>query len=344
MNYELAPSIIVLGDMRDLHHHGCSAVMHEIEHGLIEVGLYPQLFIAGLNWQGHHDDCLHADLVVINGEGALHHSKPSVEQVLSLAEARRALGKPTALVNSSWFENAPALTARLVAFDHISIRESLSEQQLAIMDIPCNLVPDLAIRYALRFQPDGSSTTSIGFMVSDSTRPKLTLQLRRVARFCNWTYLPALARPLDARPSAKSKKIRRRYLLGRLLGPLANYLLSPRHHAHRVGAPDLASYCDPLSRSCGVLTGRFHTVCLAIGLQIPLVAISSNTPKIESLIADAGLDLARRTINPEQLASFTEVPPYSDEERLALEKFLTQARADYKALFTQLAALVSQRP
>jgi hypothetical protein len=85
-------------------------------------------------------------------------------------------------------------------------------------------------------------------------------------------------------------------------------------------------------------------VCLAIGLQIPLVAISSNTPKIESLIADAGLDLARRTINPEQLASFTEVPPYSDEERLALEKFLTQARADYKALFTQLAALVSQRP
>ncbi|MEY4487933.1 MAG: hypothetical protein RIQ79_441 [Verrucomicrobiota bacterium] len=338
-----APSVVVLGDMRDLHHHGCSAVMRQLEDGLAGVGIPPGLFVPGLDWYAARAACLEASLVVINGEGALHHSRPAIAQILALAEARRALGRPTALVNSSWFDNDPALTRRLPAFDLVVLRDPQSLRAVAEAGVAASLVPDLAIRQALRFT-GGRSTAAAGVMVSDSTKPGLTRQLTRLAAARGWSYLPVLARPDEVRPGAKSRKIRQRYRFARLLGPLARHVISPRHHAHLVGEPTLDAYCLRLATAEGVVTGRFHTVCLALGLRVPLLAVASNTPKIEALLTDAGLDLSRRVLAPEKLDAITGVPAYTAAESAALDTFLSRADQAYAELFARIRSLLPAPP
>ena len=323
-----AASVVVLGDMRDLHHHGCEAVMAQLLGGLAENKMAATAVLAGLEWQPHADLCLRADLVIINGEGALHHNRPVIDEVLRLAEIRRAASLPTALVNSSWFANDPVLTRRLAAFDLVSLRDPASRREAVGVSVIA--APDLAIREALARRSTAAPVTDGTFMVSDSTRPELTRELRNLARQRHWRYLPVLYPPAQPRPGAKSRKIWRKLKLARALGPLAARIMSPRYHAHLMGVPDLASYCQALASSRGVVTGRFHTACLCAGLGVPFVAVASNTPKIEALIEAAGLDHSRRLVTRGELSGLAQVLPYSLDERRALDGFLQNAETWYE--------------
>ena len=330
---------IVIGDMRDIYHHGCEAVMHQLLEGLTAAGLPPDLVLPGLDW---HTDarCIQAPLVVINGEGALHHARPCVDHILTLAEQRRAAGRPTALVNASWFANTPEQADRLRALDLVALRDGESRRIVQARGITSLNAPDLAIRQAMEWHAAhpvllGSSS---GPGVSDSTRPEITRQLRDCARRKHWKYIPVLFPPVVPRPGKKARKIRAKYRLARLLGPLARRFMSPRYHAHLVGKPDLNAYCSALSHCTGVLAGRFHTVCFCLGLRIPVAALSSNTPKIESLLADAGLDAGKRMTS---LESLRDIPPFTPDESAALERFLTGAEHEFRNLFRRLRLLVA---
>jgi len=334
-----AKKVVVLGDMRDIHHHGCEAVMAQVQRGLAQAGLPPQLILPGLDWKAAGSTCSEADLVVINGEGALHDSRPSVSEVLELADQRHRDGRPTALINSSWFNNDDTLTKRLNAFSLVALRESRSHATVAAAGVNCRMVPDLAISEALDCKPRLPDVSANGFMVSDSTRPEITRQLERLASHRNWRYLPALARPIEQRPSAKSRRIHRHVQLAGWLGPLARITLSPRYRAHCIGVATVDEYCRALASVRGVVTGRFHTVCFALGLEVPMLIVASNTPKIESVLADAGLDLSRRVVNRSALESISEVPPFSAEELSSLRKFLERTRAAQRELFCSLREL-----
>jgi len=330
---------VLLGDTRDIHHHGCEAVLHQLVAGLTSVGLPPSTVLNGMEWEPYGDTCLCAPLVVINGEGALHHARPVVESVLSLAEKRRAAGLPTALVNASWFANTPEQTRRLASFDLIALRDGASRCTVRAEGIVSLDAPDLAIRQAMQWRvahPD--TVTAAPPSVSDSTRPEITRKLRAFAARRGWKYLPVLYPPAAPRPGAKSRKIWRKLRLARMLGPLTRWVFSPRYHAHLAGVADMDAYCAALSRHRGALAGRFHTVCFCLGLRIPLVALASNTPKIESLLTDAGLDTARRMVNLDPL---TAIPPFSEAEATGLERFLASAEQEYIALFHRLRLLVA---
>jgi len=338
-----SPSVVILGDMRDLHHHGCEAVMAQMHSGLAQVGLMPTRVLPGLEWKSAAQDCGEAGLVVINGEGALHDSQPVIRELLELAELRRNAGRPTALINFSWFRNDGALTKRLAAFDLVAVRDPQSRAELDAHGVGCHLVPDLAIAQALQWRAQHAAPPTAGFMVSDSTKPELTRELRRFAEAQQWRYLPVLARPVEQRPGAKSRKIHRRCQWARWLGPFAGVVLSPRYHAHLVGLPTLDEYCAAVAGARGVVTGRFHTVCLALGLEVPLLAIASNTPKIESLLTAAGLDPKRRVIAAAELGHITTVPAYDATELASLRRFLEATRAQQTDLFRSIAALPNLR-
>ena len=336
----IIPGTVILGDTRDLHHHGCEAVLHQLSAGLTSVGLPPAAVLQGMAWEPHGGACLTAPLVVLNGEGALHHARPVVESVLTLAEKRRTAGLPTALVNASWFANTPQQTRRLAAFDLVALRDGESRRTVRAEGIASLNAPDLAIRQAMQWRvaSDNTTGTEVQPTVSDSTRPEITRQLRAFATQRGWQYLPVLYPPAAPRPGAKSRKIFRRLRLARMLGPLARLVLSPRYHAHLAGVPDMDAYCAALSLHGSALAGRFHTVCFCLGLRLPVVALASNTPKIESLLTDAGLDLARRMVS---LPSLTDIPPFTTEEAAALDQFLTDAEQEYATLFHRLRLLIA---
>ena len=67
-------------------------------------------------------------LLLLNGEGMLHHDRLLVEETLTLAEDRRRRGLRTKLVNFSCFHNRQSSTQRLVAFDALAPRDGSTAQ------------------------------------------------------------------------------------------------------------------------------------------------------------------------------------------------------------------------
>lgn len=312
--------------------------MAELARGLSGCGLDIRHVLAGLKWGKMREICKAADLVVINGEGALHHDRPAVADVIALAKWRSELGKPTVLLNTSWFENAPDRGRDLGAFSLVAVRESVSARKISGDGGPSPLlVPDLAIAYAARSGLRHSGGGCV--MVSDSTKPTLTKELRKLAAARGWEYLPVLAFPEVQRPGEKSQKIFRRARIARCLGPLAPVLLGTRYHAHAVGVAETREYLRRLAASGGVVTGRFHTVCFAMAMGVPFVAVASNTAKIEAIVKDAGLDPGKRVLAREMLGRLDGVPPYDAEESDALKEFAHRALAGADAMFARVAKL-----
>lgn len=312
--------------------------MAELTDGLERHGLKAAQVLAGMKWREKREICESADLVVINGEGALHHDRPVVADVIELAKVRRDAGKNTVLLNTSWFQNAPERSRELGAFSLVVARESVSAGNIAEDGglVPM-LVPDLAIAYAAR---SGLGCQGGGrVMVSDSTKPERTKELRQLAAEHGWEYLPVLAYPESPRQGEKSRKIAGRARMARCLGPLAPILLGSRYHAHAVGVADTGEYLRRLAECGGVVTGRFHTVCFALAMGVPFVAVASNTPKIEAIIKDAGLDPQKRVMAVEDLGRLENVPAFDEQESKALEEFARRAVEDVDAMWERIATL-----
>jgi polysaccharide pyruvyl transferase WcaK-like protein len=115
-------------------------------------------------------------------------------------------------------------------------------------------------------------------------------------------------------------------------------LIPIRYQVQLAGEPDIDDYFAVLNSHDGVITGRFHTVCFCLGLRIPVVALTSNSPKIESILFDAGLDVKRRMIS---LTTLTNVPQFTEDETGALDRFLENSELEYVNLFQKLRNLVA---
>lgn len=85
-----------------------------------------------------------SDLVIVNGEGSLHHSR--YPDLIKIASKRRSV-----LINTSYFDNWYPLKD-LKSFKIISCRESLSQQELEKVGIEnVRIVPDFS--YSFNYPP-----------------------------------------------------------------------------------------------------------------------------------------------------------------------------------------------
>jgi len=117
-------------------HFGCQLVGQTFREQFARVGLdligsLPTKIDAVENWQSILSA---ADLVVINGEGSIHHGR--FQSLIDLASSY-----PCALVNCVYQENPP--NANLTRFHFISARESISAQAIQEQGVECAVVPDV---------------------------------------------------------------------------------------------------------------------------------------------------------------------------------------------------------
>ena len=75
---EPTPAVLVLGDTRGLLHHGCELVVEGLLQLIQEAGATKVDVVPGLQGNTDRADVRHAELVVLNGEGMLHHDRPVV--------------------------------------------------------------------------------------------------------------------------------------------------------------------------------------------------------------------------------------------------------------------------
>ena len=144
--------IVILNDTSG-YHFGCELVMQTYVEQFRRVGIeVVNTFPVGTKV---FDIPESVDLVVVNGEGSLHHG--GHEQLVQIAERY-----PSVLINSVWQQN-PEYTA-LRKFKYIAVRESLSYHQLPTGLQHVEIVPDLCFGSSLLMNyQKPTHTKDIGF-------------------------------------------------------------------------------------------------------------------------------------------------------------------------------------
>ncbi len=93
------------------------------------------------------------DILVVNGEGSMHHDSPSCLKKLAEVESAAKAGKRVFLINTVWQCNSQGSAEILRHCEQVVVREVLSKAELARLDLPCEVAIDQS--YFLPIDPSG---------------------------------------------------------------------------------------------------------------------------------------------------------------------------------------------
>lgn len=329
--------VVLLNDTSADLHHGCALVTRTIEQLTGDNGLS---IVARSrvheDWRADaalRESMAKASLILVNGEGTIHHDRPAGSILLEAGPWAAARGIPAALINATWQSNGPALLDALRSFALISVRESASAAEIAARGLSCRTVPDLALWHDWPAVQERS-----GILVTDSVVPAVTAaldQLRTRVR----------GEPLSLHYGSRSWRTHlstlRRHGVGDTLALATN--MRGLHAAIAERRSETSNVTEFMRRlaSCRLLiTGRFHAFILALATETPVLVAASNTHKIAATLRDAGLS-QNRIIEPGSVtpAIIDAAGQWSPEEQAALHGFTTEGRTAIRALFEDVRRL-----
>lgn len=204
------------------------------------------------------------DLLLVNGEGTLHHDQPKALRIGEAVRVARQAGRHCVLINTVWQDNDQACRM-LDCFDQIYCRESISASQLNRDGAAARIVPDLVFSHSLA--SDGEKR---GVAILDSFDRRTTLQLAWRSAARGYTFLPMHIEHY--------RKLEKRAPLGWTFRLRGGRCIAPGQQ-----------WLSALTSSELVLSPRFHGTCLALLAGRPTAILASNTQKVEGLVADIGL-------------------------------------------------------
>lgn len=262
---------IILNDTRRAPNHlGCVTVMSNLLHlagskGLevfrtftrVDVAESPE-FLSALEA---------AEVVIVNGEGTMHHDAPGAKALARAVAAAHRAGKRTALLNAVWQDNVETVSC-LEHFDFVQVRDSYSLDQIR-----------LAGRSDALLAPDFSFYQGSDSAADIPTRIRSTYVERGLV-------VDSIIPHVSARMYDYAARHRLPFFV------MSSWAGKAPMERHPIGRSEFLAL-QTLRRAPFILSGRFHAVCLAMKHGIPFVALSSNTHKIEALLEDAGLKADR---------------------------------------------------
>lgn len=334
------PSAIVLNDTRVDRHHGSTRVMQAIETLLDRSGFDISLRVPRTtDWRqmpGFSEAVRSAQIIIVNGEGTIHHNRPAGQALVEIGDLAEAESKPAVLVNALWQANSEPLAQKLKKFSLVSVRDSMSGAELRQSGITAQVVPDFSLY--LPAPPSLSIRQDVAF--TDSVDRQATMSLERVRMQTRSKLLPiqysdpgikgmfafireALTRADIAHPS---------FMLGMCLA---------RFRQFRCQAADPDAFMQRLGSFKLLVSGRFHACTLALLTGTPFLTTSTNSHKIMALVSDAGLNPARTTQLPTRsLIEQAAHTGWNKQELIAIADYLANARQGADALFKDIRGLV----
>ena len=265
---------LVINDTSPGQHLGCILVMQRLADVLRDAGveILAALRLGELASPRFQRELARCDIMIINGEGTMHHDAPGARAIARAGEAAQRAGVPIALINTVWQDN-DAVNALLPRCQWISARESLSAADIAAQGQTCHVVPDLTLctqpadLFDVNHAPPDMAAPPV---VLDDVRPELSAQLAAYARYRSLQYMPMAGRPSLRRPTAWKRWWQQGW--------------------DSFWAPQLTvAHASSIQHASIVVTGRFHGMCLATLARRPFIAFASNTHKMEGMLADAQL-------------------------------------------------------
>jgi len=329
--------VLLVNDTRMVGHHGSSAVVDVIVQQLAKRG------VAVLSHLQHAIDIENIgdhgfQGVVVNGEGAMHGGRKHSHLFSRIGQQMSQRRIPVFLINTVFDEQTPEIVARMRYFTGIYCRETQSVRRLAAGGVPARVCPDLTFALEL---PDGLALRPGNrIVVLDTT---VASKNRKLRQFCleNELYFqpirtsPRLLSVTNSRNLIRIARFNATKYIGKLLPAIytfsryANAVTSSYAFLQRIADGTLV-----------VVAPRFHGVCFCMKVGVPFLAISSNTPKIEGMLADAGLgdrmlDITDLDVEVIKRRSFWS--PEHEESRL---RYLADAKGRIDRMFDDIAGAI----
>lgn len=312
---------LLANDTSLIGHHGSAIVVDRLVALARDAGIALE---RGHGWKAieARTDFSRYDLVIVNGEGSLHHDARTARRIARLI-ARVGPELPVTLLNTLAEELDPALLAELKAARRIVARDGASAAALRAAGLAATSLPDVTMTLAPPPLAGGG-----GLAFTDSVRPEIDSALGHAAAMTGGVVLRFDAMPgPDRADPLRLKRLRRRIAIRR------------RPAGHDIAIARTADFVAFLARDVsGLVSGRFHGVCLALRLGLPFLAVASNTSKIEALLDEVGM--RRRLIAPERLngGGAPTPPPFDGEEEARRARFLDHVERGWADLMAEIAA------
>lgn len=324
-------NIVVLNDTRGDLHFGCDLVMDTISKNLRARGVQTSFISNTLN----KDDTIEfiqkesPDLVLVNGEGTFHHSQPRAIELVSVLTYLLESMIPYAIINATIQDNNDHIMRVIKNACFLSVREQRSQQYLLKLGIEGMLCPDLSfgsMTDVKAVNPGRNQTVLYSDSVVTEVGEALMEESNKGTGFISLHHYPFdkykfLSYRIFCQVRGFAEKLK--YTLG-------------FPNRKRFVADLCASREELFSKilaSGGVVTGRFHLVCICIGLKIPFLAVESNTYKISGMLADLGLD---RLIRFEKGCSFKTVSQFTSAEKIRIDEYLASYKVKEKIIFDRV--------
>ncbi|MDN3646957.1 polysaccharide pyruvyl transferase family protein [Pontixanthobacter aestiaquae] len=331
---------VLLNDTRIDLHHGCTTVIETI--GTLSEANNMRIIAkspAHTDWRANAEITSaieRADLVIVNGEGTIHHDRPAGKKLLEVGAYAKSKNTKAALINSTWQANDAESLHALENFDIITVRERASHAELTGHGIDARRIPDLALYH----KPAASAQRS-GVGYCDNVQGQKALELYNRMWALGGEPLPIVQLPFEPMTTL-------RWLLR--FGASKSAIFNPFHAVpalratlqdYREQEPNRDVTTAQVAAKNLVLTGRFHMLIFCLAARTPMLALSSNTHKNEATLADAGLEPWRLLENLDTLdtAMLEKAAQWHGNEAANLDSFLQAGRSAMEMLFTDLAAL-----
>ncbi len=334
------PKAVLLNDTRIDRHYGCQTVIESINRLAAENGMAITLAApAHRDWRRNEAVVRaldNADLIIVNGEGTIHHDRPAGSWLLTAGKYAQSLGKPAVLINATWQANSAPLADYARAFALISVRESASAAELEEADIKARVVPDLALYHAPTAAPARS-----GLGYSDCVVAQRALALHQRMRSLGAEPISMFHERRTVRDFLVS--IRRLLYggdsldLGRLIAAFRGAI------AERTGQHvDRDSFAACVASKRLMVAGRLHMLIFCLSTRTPFLVVASNTHKNRATLADSGLGSWRHVATEEiDEPLLGRAARWEEGEPDRLEAFIADSRHRMRALFSDMGKLVS---
>ncbi|NBK99521.1 MAG: methyltransferase domain-containing protein, partial [Erysipelotrichia bacterium] len=302
---------ILINDTSNANHHGCSYVKEAIVENL-EKRNYTLIKSSfnGENWitnQQLVELIRTVDLIIVNGEGTLHHSQNTAIELVKIAKFAYDNSIKCVLINSVFQDNNEFINQYMKYFDLIFVRETRSKYELMRIGVDSEVVPDLSF-YSCKQSKQNDQKKSIG--VTDSVYQQLTDGL----------YEYAIAKQCDFIPILKQN---------------AGYV-STKYDQYCQASN--SEYYEKIANTNFIICARYHSLCLALQAEVPFLAISSNSHKIEGLLEDIGLS-CDRLVQYEELLTRNTPCFYSEKEKYKISHYVKNARIAIENMFDAMTML-----
>ena len=324
----------ILNDTRAEKHHGCETVMRHLLRALAErhVEVLGTLAIGRELDDIQRVECNQADLIIINGEGTLHHGAPYARYLLDCGVAAKQRGQRVWLINSTWQDNPLEMLSQIAQFDGVWLRDQASVTDVRAMVAHAQYAPDLTFAYAHPIDAV-QCPSSDTLLLTDSVYSELSDQLAAYAKAQQMQYAPIIRPlPIDTHAIGYDEKKLKKHRLYQWLTYLSFGLYQPRrYYQDLTRAVDQSEhYWSQLQAASAVIAARYHALCFALQLGRPVLALDSNTHKVKRLLGDIGLDPQQRIISLTTLLHTTPADliaraQWTEQEQQLIKQFNQQA-------------------